>query len=330
MGNAAQFVMDECMAFYADMPYLVIPFIWPCEGELLDYDVNIIAEEYCGTELAAFIRRLWSLFERIDFVAHGKGCNILLRAIKLLKVEKPDVIDMSHVVLIAADLDFKIFLQEYVDEIYRFVKRITVYVNTWDWKLFGSKLWNWSNDRVGAINYYHFANHGNKFDCIDVTQLLSGWFLTSNHYYLTNKFFKLDVIQSLSKIGGVDPKYRNYVLPVYGDSSDGLLANSDNVLYYDLVDKPYMKIVPEKKQNEKVIVAVEEDDDAKKEILETEENKCGEEKHDEDIEKDIQTVTKNLQKFGYINKQIIEEEPEIVIEKSENAKEENMKTTLLQ
>ena len=30
--NAAQFVLNECLAFYADMPYLVIPFIWPCEG----------------------------------------------------------------------------------------------------------------------------------------------------------------------------------------------------------------------------------------------------------------------------------------------------------
>ena len=30
--NAAEFVMNECLAFYADMPYLVIPFIWPCEG----------------------------------------------------------------------------------------------------------------------------------------------------------------------------------------------------------------------------------------------------------------------------------------------------------
>lgn len=33
--SALEFVMDECMAFYADMPYLVIPFIWPCEGMML-------------------------------------------------------------------------------------------------------------------------------------------------------------------------------------------------------------------------------------------------------------------------------------------------------
>eukprot|EP01084_Bolivina_argentea_P153661 267926_1 len=251
--HAAQFVMNECMAFYADMPYLVIPFIYPCEGELLDYDINIIAEEYCATELATFIRRLWVLFERIDFVGHGKGCNILLRAVKLLQKEKPDVIDMSHLILIAADMDSQIFVEEYIDELYRFVKRITIYVNTWDWKLYSSKIWNWSSDRVGAI-----IMNQKKFDCIDVTQLLSGWFLTSNHYYLTNKYFKLDIIQALSKIGGVDPQYRNYVLPVYDEQyniNDGLLAagnhydNNNNIKYYELVDKPYMKIVPEKKQN---------------------------------------------------------------------------------
>ena len=30
--SAAEFVLNECLDFYADLPYLVIPFIWPCEG----------------------------------------------------------------------------------------------------------------------------------------------------------------------------------------------------------------------------------------------------------------------------------------------------------
>eukprot|EP01083_Nonionella_stella_P085876 238256_1 len=317
--NAAQFVMDECLEFYADMPYLVIPFIWPCEGELLNYDVNIIAEEYCGTELATFIRRLWSLFERIDFVAHGKGCNILLRAIKLLKKEKPDVIDMSHLVLIAADMDCNMFVNDYIDDIYRFVKRVTVYVNTWDWKLFSSKMWNWSNDRVGAMIMSETYDKAKKFDCIDVTQLLSGWFLTSNHYYLTNKYFKLDVIQALSKVGGVDPTYRNYVLPVYDDSSgfsDVLLA--DTVKYYELVDKPYMKVVPQKKQNERV--NLEQDKKEEEESLEPEhegdtkqpEEEQEQEQEEDDVvldEKDMNTVAKNLQVLGYVD---VTDQPEVV------------------
>ena len=30
--SAAEFVLNECLSFYADLPYLVIPFLWPCEG----------------------------------------------------------------------------------------------------------------------------------------------------------------------------------------------------------------------------------------------------------------------------------------------------------
>merc|ERR1719242_227713 len=147
--SAAEFVLNECLDFYADLPYLVIPFIWPCEGQLVDYDsTGLIAEEYVAAELSQFIRRLWSLFERLDFVGHGIGANILLRALKLLKVEKPDVIDLSHLVLIAADMDSTVFTEHYIDDIYRFVKRVTVYVNTWDWKLYAQKYWNWSSDRV--------------------------------------------------------------------------------------------------------------------------------------------------------------------------------------
>eukprot|EP00484_Ammonia_sp_Unknown_P029381 CAMPEP_0197031694 /NCGR_PEP_ID=MMETSP1384-20130603/10617_1 /TAXON_ID=29189 /ORGANISM="Ammonia sp." /LENGTH=565 /DNA_ID=CAMNT_0042461259 /DNA_START=25 /DNA_END=1722 /DNA_ORIENTATION=+ len=296
--NAAQFVMDECMAFYADMPYLVIPFIWPCEGELLDYDVNIIAEEYCGAELANFIRRMWVLFERIDFVGHGKGCNILMRAIKLLKKQKPDVIDMSHVVLIAADMDSTVFFEDYLEEIYRFVQRITVYVNTWDWKLFSSKLWNWSSQRVGAMLF----DKESKVDCIDVTQLLSGWFMTSNHYYLTNKYFKLDVIQALSKVGGVDPKYRNYVLPVYDDAyGASLLQGESNIKYYELVDKPYMKIVPDKKQNQRAAVDMKEEEEEEDLALSPNEGDTKQPEQEEVItEEDMSTITKNLQTLGYV------------------------------
>ena len=255
--------------------------------------------------MATFIRRLWSLFERIDFVGHGKGCNILMRAIKLLKVQKPDVIDMSHVILIAADMDSQTFIEDYLDEIYRFVKRITVYVNTWDWKLFSSKMWNWSSERIGSL-----IMKENKFDCIDVTQLLSTWVWTSNHYYLTNKYFKLDVIQALSKIGGVDPKYRNYVLPVYDDNNNnqqqtGLLS-SENVSYYELVDKPYMKIVPEKKQNERVELQQEQQGDVKEEeenLMEGDTKQPEKEDEEEKLmnEQDMNTVTKNLQVLGYVD-----------------------------
>merc|ERR1712129_503870 len=158
----------------------------------------------------------------------------------------------------------------------------------------------------------------------------------SNHYYLTNKFFKLDVIQALSKVGGVDPKYRNYILPVYGDLGDGLLRDSaDNVVYYELVDKPYMKIVPEKKQNVKAIVVdeVEEDDDAKKEVLETEENDAGEEEKYAEFQKDVKTITKNLEQFGYTNHASIEEEEESKDEQSpmtQTGQDDTLQTNLLQ
>ena len=275
----------------------------------MDYDVNIIAEEYCASELATFIRRMWSLFERLDFVGHGKGCNILMRAVKLLKKEKPDVIDMSHVVLIAADMDSQVFMEDYLTEIHRFVKRITIYVNTWDWKLFSSKMWNWSSPRVGAM-----IMNDNKVDCVDVTQLLSSWFTTSNHYYLTNKYFKLDIIQALSKIGGVDPQYRNYILPVYDDSNNtGLLSNTENrISYYELVDKPYMKIVPEKKQNDRVEL---QQQDAKEEEEPEQEPEAGspnegdtkqpeEEQGDDEEDDDMTTITKNLQVLGYVDEEL--------------------------
>ena len=263
----------------------------------MDYDINIIAEEYCGSELATFIRRMWSLFERIDFVAHGKGCNILMRAVKLLKKEKPDVIDMSHVVLIAADMDSQVFMEDYLDEIYRFVKRITIYVNTWDWKLFSSKMWNWSSQRVGAM-----IMDDHKFDCIDVTQLLSSWFTTSNHYYLTNKYFKLDVIQALSKIGGVDPQYRNYILPVYSDNTNNNLLN--NVSYYELVDKPYMKIVPEKKQNEKVELQDSKEEEEEEIPVSPNEGDTKQPEEEEQGDDDMETVTKNLQVLGYVDDEL--------------------------
>merc|ERR1712130_245293 len=180
-------------------------------------------------------------------------------------------------------MDYTVFMEEFLDEIYRFVKRVTLYVNTWDWKLFSSKLWNWSHDRIGAM-----IMKENKFDCIDVTQLLSSWIWTSNHYYLTNKYFKMDIIQSLSKIGGVDPKYRNYVLPVYEDQNEALLNNAK---YYELVDKPFMKIVPQKTQNQRVN-EVEEGD-----------TKQPEDEEQEKIinQKDMETVTENLRVLGYVD-----------------------------
>ena len=250
------------------------------------------------SELATFIRRLWTLFERLDFVGHGKGCNILLRAMKLLKTEKPDVIDMSHLVLVAADMDSTVFAEKYIDEVYRFVKRITIYVNTWDWKLWSQKYWNWSSERVGA----KLMGGNGKFDCIDVTQLIAGWF-TSNHYYLTDPFFKLDLIQALSKVGGVDPKYRNYVLPVYSNGS-GLLDNT--VAYHELVDKPYMKVVPEKKQNvnrkkEVLLEEAKQEESGPVQQKESEDNDEDEKEVDpDDFVANYKIIARNLTEMGYV------------------------------
>merc|ERR1719474_754467 len=302
--SAAEFVLNECLDFYADLPYLVIPFVWPAESHLVDYDsTGIIAEDYIASELATFIRRLWTLFERLDFVGHGKGCNILLRAMKLLKRDKPDVIDMSHVVLIAADMDAIVFYENYVNDIYRFVKRITVYVNTWDWKLFAAKYWNWSAQRVGAMI---MGGHG-KYDCIDVTQLVSSWF-GSNHYYLKNRFFKMDLIQALSKVGGVDPRYRNYVLPVYQDVSAHSGALLDKRLWYhELVDKPYMKVVPEKKEN-----ANKTKEEMLLEAKEEEENReAVEQKRMEEFERNMKIIRNNLKSMGYVGESDSEDEVEL-------------------
>lgn len=251
--TAAEFIMNECIAFYCGLPYLVIPFIWPSEGTLFDYDTEL-SENYCANEFVIFMKRIWSLFERIDFVAHGKGCNILLQALELcMSMDRNDIIQHSSVICIAPDIPVSIFNQ-HLFNIQRNVRSINVYVNTWDWKLFSSKWWNWTENRAGAmLNVQHDGHicssskakivdmeNGNQvFEnsnvfIIDTTKLLSTWF-GSNHYYLTNEFVKKDIIQLLSVVGGLMPEHRYFVLPVNKEDGDYV----GNV--YELVDKPYDK-----------------------------------------------------------------------------------------
>ena len=98
-----------------------------------------------------------------------------------------------------------------------------------DWKLYASKWWNWTETRAGAAIVYE-----RNLDCIDTTKLLAGWF-TGNHWYFSNKFFKNDIKQALSGVGGLAPKYRNYVVPV--ESKQGTS--------FELTQLPYVKPKPE-------------------------------------------------------------------------------------
>ena len=158
-----------------------------------------------------------------------------------------------------------------------------------------------SSDRVGA----KLVGGRGRFDCIDVTQLVSGWF-TSNHYYLKNPFFKLDLIQALSKVGGVDPKYRNYVLPVYSKETtndSGLL--SDRVAYHELVDKPYMKVVPEQKQNanqkkDAVLQEAKEEEVQEAQMTPPEEEDAKQAEPDrDDVAANLKIIQGNLRAMGY-------------------------------
>jgi len=227
--NAAESIMNECLQFYVNFPYVIVPFLWPSEGSLLSNDECVDAEKHCANELSTFTRRLWSQFEWIDIIGHGRGCNIVLSAMQMLLHEKCDVIKNSHIICIAPDMESKKFIK-HVQTLRDNVKRITLYVNTWDWKLYSSKWWNWSSDRAGASILVEKG-----LDTIDTTDLLSEWF-ASNHYYLTNNDFQKDISQALSEFGGLDPKFRNYLLPMDCTSFFSFNSSKKNATYYMLTD----------------------------------------------------------------------------------------------
>ena len=225
--SACETIMNESLAFSCDMSFLVVPFIWPCEGALLDYDVNKIQETKCCQLFLAFVKRLHTLFGIIDFVGHGKGCTILLRTLEQIQRDRVEIIkNKSHVVCIAPDIVEKEFCK-HVKSIQNNVKRVTLYVNTWDWRLFASKWWNWTDNRAGAsiiVDNLELT----KLDTIDTTKLLAGWF-TGNHWYFTNQYFKNHIKQALSIIGG----FARFDTETGGNNTMGNINNNDSAREYN-------------------------------------------------------------------------------------------------
>jgi len=112
------------------------------------------------------------------------------------------------------------------------VKRITMYCNTWDWQLYLSKWFNWTETRAGASIVLQKG-----LDCVDTTKLCAGWF-SSNHYYLHSDQLKHDIIELLSVPGGVSPENRLHTRRHWVDKSGKSWAarklGDDWGIYYEL------------------------------------------------------------------------------------------------
>ncbi|ETO36319.1 hypothetical protein RFI_00745 [Reticulomyxa filosa] len=194
--EAAQMVLNDSIQFYQYIDQIVIPFLWPTEGYLINNDEDYkskLAIQVAGHLLSQFVQRLHLYFEFIDFVGHSEGCSILCVALEqLIKTHNDICKNKSHVLS-------KIFVSLF-SILLSFCLILFVY--------------NYYIDRAG-----HSLITAQGLDTIDVTEVTASW-TGSNHYYLTDENVIRDVAEALSVDGGKDCPKRRYLKKVYSGVDD--------------------------------------------------------------------------------------------------------------
>ena len=199
--------------------HLCALFTWPAGsgGSLLfSYGQDRESGEFSVAPLKKAIRSIAgaSEVEKVHLIAHSRGADVLLQAVRELMLEayvfgeEPgDVLKLENLVLIAADVDAHVFLQyltlyasdpempshwqgEALPPLFQVNGRMTIYASDADRALRASTLLYRSQRRLGRIRVDDLTGHMREFlaeaDYIDVIQAPSGRVDFLGHQYFTN------------------------------------------------------------------------------------------------------------------------------------------------
>jgi esterase/lipase superfamily enzyme len=143
-----------------------IIYTWPAgssEGALGGYTRDRESGEFTGYHLKQFLKTIASCpdLEKINLIAHSRGTDVLLTALRELNIEYQAAgkqtrseLKLGNVVLAAADLDMEVISQRVGAEGLLMVpERLTVYVSRSDRAIGIADLLFGSKRRVGQMNY---------------------------------------------------------------------------------------------------------------------------------------------------------------------------------
>ncbi|MEK6642806.1 MAG: alpha/beta hydrolase [Planctomycetota bacterium] len=153
--NEAAFVSADLWHF-SGRRGVPIAYSWP-SGQKYDYDRE--SGEFTVYHLKQFLRALASCpdLEKINIVAHSRGCDTVLSAIRELNIESRAAgentrsqLKLENLILAAPDLDLGVAGQRIAAEgLFSVFKRTTVYVSTQDIAL-SLVTWMFQSRRLGA------------------------------------------------------------------------------------------------------------------------------------------------------------------------------------
>ncbi len=145
---------------------VAIIYTWPAgssEGALGGYTRDRESGEFTGYHLRQFLKTVASCpdLERINLVAHSRGTDVLMTALRELNIEfqaagrqTRSALKLGNVVLAAADLDMEVVSQRIGAEgLIDVPERLTVYVSRTDRAIGIADLLFGSRQRLGQMSY---------------------------------------------------------------------------------------------------------------------------------------------------------------------------------
>lgn len=161
----AAFVMAGIWHFMGRTGVPII-YTWPAgspEGALGGYTHDSESGQFTGYHLRHFLQSLAACpqIKRIHLVAHSRGTDVLMTALRELNIEyraagkKPrSELKLGNLVLAAADLDFEVTSQRITAELLPLMpERMTVYVSTMDRAIGAADILFGSKRRIGQLRY---------------------------------------------------------------------------------------------------------------------------------------------------------------------------------
>lgn len=145
-----------------------IAYSWPAGyGGLRGYAYDRESGEFTVTHLRHFIKTVAECpdVERVHLVAHSRGCDVLIAALRELNLEQraagkstKDELKLENVVLAAPDVDEEVFMQRFVGEnLLQAANRTTIYASPHDRAIELSDLVFASRRRLGMLTGKDFS-----------------------------------------------------------------------------------------------------------------------------------------------------------------------------
>lgn len=139
-----------------------IVYSWPAgHGGIRGYAYDRESGEFTVTHLRHFIKSVANCpeVERVHLIAHSRGCETLISALRELRIEHEAQgkstqreLKLENVVLAAPDVDEEVFMQRFVGEnLLQAAKRTTIYASPHDRAIELSDLVFASGRRMGAL-----------------------------------------------------------------------------------------------------------------------------------------------------------------------------------